>query len=396
MSYVKSVSGSDYRFLVRGVMLYHTCPWLNLLNGPLMFKRRYVTLLPLFVLLAACSSKPKPTETDTTTGTPSGGFLLEPQHNVMQMGGDFANNPNAQQFIDKMVNKHGFDRQQLQEILSQAKRLDSVLRLMDNQAPTTSVKPPSGPNGAWLRYRKKFITPDNVQNGVVFWNQYEDALNRAWQVYGVPPEIIVGIIGVETRWGRVMGKTRILDALATLSFNYPRRAEYFSGELETFLLMARDEQDDPLNLKGSFAGAMGYGQFMPSSYKQYAVDFSGDGHINLWEPVDAIGSVANYFKAHGWVKGDQVAVMANGQAPGLPNGFKTKYSISQLAAAGLTPQQPLGNHQQASLLRLDVGTGYQYWYGLPNFYTITRYNHSTHYAMAVWQLGQAVALARVQ
>lgn len=396
MSYVKSVSGSDYRFLVRGVMLYHTCPWLNLLNGPLMFKRRYVTLLPLFVLLAACSSKPKPTETDTTTGTPSGGFLLEPQHNVMQMGGDFANNPNAQQFIDKMVNKHGFDRQQLQEILSQAKRLDSVLRLMDNQAPTTSVKPPSGPNGAWLRYRKKFITPDNVQNGVVFWNQYEDALNRAWQVYGVPPEIIVGIIGVETRWGRVMGKTRILDALATLSFNYPRRAEYFSGELETFLLMARDEQDDPLNLKGSFAGAMGYGQFMPSSYKQYAVDFSGDGHINLWDPVDAIGSVANYFKAHGWVKGDQVAVMANDQAPGLPNGFKTKYSISQLAAAGLTPQQPLGNHQQASLLRLDVGTGYQYWYGLPNFYTITRYNHSTHYAMAVWQLGQAVALARVQ
>ena len=396
MSYVKSVSGSDYRFLVRGVMLYHTCPWLNLLNGPLMFKRRYVTLLPLFVLLAACSSKPKPTETETTTGTPSGGFLLEPQHNVMQMGGDFANNPNAQQFIDKMVNKHGFDRQQLQEILSQAKRLDSVLRLMDNQAPTTSVKPPSGPNGAWLRYRKKFITPDNVQNGVVFWNQYEDALNRAWQVYGVPPEIIVGIIGVETRWGRVMGKTRILDALATLSFNYPRRAEYFSGELETFLLMARDEQDDPLNLKGSFAGAMGYGQFMPSSYKQYAVDFSGDGHINLWDPVDAIGSVANYFKAHGWVKGDQVAVMANGQAPGLPNGFKTRYSISQLAAAGLTPQQPFGNHQQASLLRLDVGTGYQYWYGLPNFYTITRYNHSTHYAMAVWQLGQAVALARVQ
>ncbi len=396
MSYVKSVSGSDYRFLVRGVMLYHTCPWLNLLNGPLMFKRRYVTLLPLFVLLAACSSKPKPTETETTTGTPSGGFLLEPQHNVMQMGGDFANNPNAQQFIDKMVNKHGFDRQQLQEILSQAKRLDSVLRLMDNQAPTTSVKPPSGPNGAWLRYRKKFITPDNVQNGVVFWNQYEDALNRAWQVYGVPPEIIVGIIGVETRWGRVMGKTRILDALATLSFNYPRRAEYFSGELETFLLMARDEQDDPLNLKGSFAGAMGYGQFMPSSYKQYAVDFSGDGHINRWDPVDAIGSVANYFKAHGWVKGDQVAVMANGQAPGLPNGFKTRYSISQLAAAGLTPQQPLGNHQQASLLRLDVGTGYQYWYGLPNFYTITRYNHSTHYAMAVWQLGQAVALARVQ
>ena len=122
--------------------------------------------------------------------------------------------------------------------------------------------------------------------------------------------------------------------------------------------------------------------------------FNGNGHTNLWDPVDAIGSVANYFKQHGWVSGDLVAVQALGQAPGLNNGFKTKYSVSQLAAAGLTPTQPLGNHQQASLLRLDVGTGYEYWYGLPNFYTITRYNHSTHYAMAVWQLGLAVAQAR--
>ncbi len=169
-------------------------------------------------------------------------------------GGDFANNPAAERFIDAMVSKHGFDRQQLHEILSQAKRLDYVLRLMDKQAPTTAG--PTGPNGAWLRYRKQFITPDNVQNGVAFWNQYQDALDRAWRVYGVPPEIIVGIIGVETRWGRVMGKTRILDGLATLAFDYPRRADYFASELETFLLMARDESDDPLELKGSFAGAM--------------------------------------------------------------------------------------------------------------------------------------------
>ncbi|WP_054177673.1 lytic murein transglycosylase B [Trabulsiella odontotermitis] len=360
-----------------------------------MLKRRFLVLLPLAVLIAACSSSPKTATPQTVTApAPSGGFLLEPQHNVMVMSGDFANNPAAEQFIDKMVSKHGFNREQLHDILSQAKRLDYVLRLMDRQAPTAQV--PTGPNGAWLRYRKQFITPDNVQNGVAFWNQYQDALNRAWQVYGVPPEIIVGIIGVETRWGRIMGKTRILDALATLSFNYPRRAEYFSGELETFLLMARDEQDDPLDLTGSFAGAMGYGQFMPSSYKQYAVDFNGDGHINLWDPEDAIGSVANYFKQHGWVAGDTVAVPAMGQAPGLANGFKTNYSVSQLTAVGLSPTQSLGNHQQASLLRLDVGTGYEYWFGLPNFYTITRYNHSTHYAMAVWQLGQAVALARVQ
>ena len=293
-----SVKESDYCFLVWRRMLYHTSPRLNLFNGCLMFKRRYVALLPLFVLLAACSSKPKPSETQTTTGAPSGGFLLEPQHNVMQTGGDFANNPNAQQFIEKMVNKHGFDRQQLQEILSQAKRLDSVLRLMDRQAPTT--QPPAGPNGAWLRYRKQFITPDNVQNGVAFWNQYEDALNRAWQVYGVPPEIIVGIIGVETRWGRVMGKTRILDALATLSFNYPRRAEYFSGELETFLLMARDESDDPLDLKGSFAGAMGPAQFIPSSFWIFGMDGDGDGLADPSNMTDAKFSMGHYLRKFGW------------------------------------------------------------------------------------------------
>ncbi|MEW7000643.1 lytic murein transglycosylase B [Serratia ureilytica] len=341
-------------------------------------------------MLAACSSTPKPSTTATPQGTPvKGGFLLSPAHSGAPLGGDFANNPNTARFIDKMVREHGFDRQQLHD--AGAGSAPGFGAAADGQAGAETVyQGPTGPNGSWLRYRNKFITPDNVQNGVVFWNQYQDALQRAWQVYGVPPEIIVGIIGVETRWGRVMGKTRIIDALATLAFNYPRRADYFAGELETFLLMSRTEGDDPLELRGSFAGAMGYGQFMPSSFKSYAVDFNGDGHINLWDPVDAIGSVANYFKAHGWSKGEPVAIQANGQAPGLENGFKTRYSVAALAEAGLSPQGSLGDNQEASLLRLDVGTGYQYWYGLPNFYVITRYNHSTHYAMAVWQLGEAV------
>ncbi len=323
-----------------------------------------LAFLPLFVLLAACSSKPHSSQPPAELVAPKGGFLLEPSHAVQPMFGDFASNPVAEQFIDKMVAKHGFDRQQLHAIIGQAKRLDYVLRLMDRQAP--SYTPPSGPNGAWIRYRNKFITPDNVQNGVAFWNQYQDALQRAQQVYGVPPEIIVGIIGVETRWGRIMGKTRILDALATLSFD----------------------------LKGSFAGAMGYGQFMPSSYKSYAVDFNGDGHINLWDPVDAIGSVAHYFQQNGWRPGENVAVPASGQAPMLDNGFKTRYSVSMLAASGLSPQGSLDGHDEVSLLRLDLGTSYQYWYGLPNFYAITRYNNSTHYAMTVWQLGEAVSKAR--
>ncbi|WP_369788939.1 lytic murein transglycosylase B [Rouxiella sp. WC2420] len=355
--------------------------------------RYLATLLPMVVLLSACSSTPKH---NTAQGTaPSGGFLNPPSQNgffTNGANGDFADNPAANAFIDKMVREHGFDRQQLQNTFGQTKRLDWVLRLMDRQAPTTL--PPSGPYGAWIRYRGKFITPDNVQNGVAFWDQYQDALQRAYQQYGVPPEIIVGIIGVETRWGRVMGKTRIIDALATLAFDYPRRADYFAGELETFLLMSRSENDDPLLLRGSFAGAMGYGQFMPSAFKQFAVDFDGDGHINLWDPIDAIGSVANYFKANGWVSGEPVAVQASGQAPGLENGYQTKYSVSTLSSVGLMPLGSLGGYQQASLLRLDMGTSYQYWYGLPNFYAITRYNHSTQYAMAVWQLGLAVKQAR--
>lgn len=141
---------------------------------------------------------------------------------------------------------------------------------------------------------------------------------------------------------------------------------------------------------------MGYGQFMPSSYKQYAVDFNGYVHINPWDPEDAIGSVANYFKHHGWKTGEPVAIRANGQVPGLKTGFNTTYSVSELAAAGLSPVQSRGQYQQVSLLRMDTGKSYQYWYGLANFHTITRYNHSTYYAMAVWQLGQAVAQASAQ
>lgn len=349
----------------------------------------YFALMPLMLLLSACSSKQTEPRAE-----PKGAFFLQPEHNQFMATGDFAYNPEAEKFINKMVAEHGFDRQQLHEILSQTKKLDYVLRLMDKQAPTTAPAP--GPNGAWLRYREKFITPDNVQNGVNFWNQHQSTLERAHREYGVPPEIIVGIIGVETRWGKVMGKTRIIDALATLSFSYPRRAAYFSGELETFLLMSRQEQVDPLSLKGSFAGAMGYGQFMPSSFKQYAVDFNGDGHVNLWDPEDAIGSVANYFKAHGWQKDQVVAIPVNGQAPGLAHGFNTKYRVGALEQSGLNAPYAFDRDSQVSLLRLDMGNRYQYWYGLPNFYTITRYNHSTHYAMAVWQLGQAVAAARGQ
>lgn len=221
--------------------------------------RQLAALVPLIALLAACSSKPSSSDVAPQDAPSSGGFLRQAPASSDRpaLYSDFATNPNAERFIEKMVSEHGFDRQALHNPLAQTQRLDGVLRLMDKQAPVAQGA--TGPNGAWLRYRKKFITPDNVQNGVAFWNQNQDALDRAWRQYGVPPEIIVGIIGVETRWGRVMGRTRIIDALATLVFNYPRRGDYFAAELETFLLMARDEGDDPLALRGSYAGAMGYG-----------------------------------------------------------------------------------------------------------------------------------------
>ena len=357
--------------------------------------RNLIPLLTLSFLLSACSSNDgnADQQSQRTSAQSNSGMVASQQYSLSGEAritqGDFKDNADAERFIDYMAAKHNYDRRQLEYWLGQAKRLDSVLRLMDRQAPSYSTKP-SGPTGAWLRYRKQFITPDNVRNGVNFWHQYAGTLDRAYQQYGVPPEIIVGIIGVETRWGRVTGKTRLLDALATLSFNYPRRAAYFTKELETFLLMARDEHVDAHELRGSFAGAMGYCQFMPSSYKSYAVDFNQDGHVNLWDPEDAIGSVARYFQAHGWTPGDDIAIRGMGQAPGLKYGFENRYPVKTLMSAGLKPTRSLGNHTEASVLRLDVGTGYEYWYGLTNFYTITRYNKSVHYSMAVWQLGEAV------
>jgi membrane-bound lytic murein transglycosylase B len=183
----------------------------------------------------------------------------------------------------------------------------------------------------------------------------------------------------------------VLDALTTLAFDYPRRAEYFTGELEAFLLMVREEGMDPFQPVGSYAGAMGLAQFMPSSFRRFAVDFDGDGKRNLWSPVDAIGSVANYFASHGWKRGELVAVRADvrGSAPhAMQADYKTRYPLDVLRGRGI--RSSLAGNGEVSLLRLDARGGYQYWLGLSNFYVITRYNHSTYYAMAVHQLAQAI------
>ncbi len=343
--------------------------------------------IPLFLLtlltLAGCGSAP----TKSGPGAPiqSGG--------PSRLTGDYASYPAAKQFIDRMASEHGFDRDDLARTLSRTQRQDWIVDLVNRPSGGGST----GPTGAWTRYRAKFLTESNIANGAAFWARHEGTLRRAAAQYGVPPEAIVGILGVETRWGGYMGKTRIIDALATLSFDFPRRSAYFTDELESYLVMTRDEGMDPFRPVGSYAGAMGLGQFMPSSFLSYAVDFDGDGHRNLWDTEDAIGSVANYFAAHGWRRGEPVVVKASsqgGQGAILKAGFDTRYSPATLQAKGIRPAGPVPAVGEVSLLRLDAKGGYEYWLGLPNFYVITRYNHSTYYAMAVYQLGQAVRARR--
>ncbi len=303
-------------------------------------------------------------------------------------GGDYAGYPALARMIAKLERDEGFDPGYLSAVFSRVERQQWILDFVNRP----QAKRSTTPTGAWTRYRAKFLTEANIANGARFWQRYAPVLERAQARYGVPPEYVVAILGVETRYGGYMGKHRVLDALTTLAFDFPRRSEFFTGELESFLIMARNEGFDPFQPKGSYAGAMGLGQFMPSSFQRWAVDFDGDGRRDLWNTEDAIGSVANYFAAHGWRKGEPVVVRARaaGSAAAMETGFDTSYSVDGLSQRGVVPSAALGGQTHVSLLRLDARGGYEYWLGLPNFYVITRYNHSTYYAMAVYQLAQAI------
>nr|WP_321465256.1 lytic murein transglycosylase B [uncultured Desulfobulbus sp.] len=305
-----------------------------------------------------------------------------------RVSGDYAGYANLQQFIDLMVRRHGFEREYLQGLFSQAKRKDWTLNYFAKS--DKSLKRPAAP-GSWTRYRAKFLDERRIGDGAAFAHRYSKALQRATRMYGVPEEYIIGIIAVETNFGKNFGGHRVLDALTTLGFDYARRGPFFRDELEQFLLMARSEGIDPAVPKGSFAGAMGYGQFMPSSFRKWAVDFNGDGHRNLWNPEDAIGSIANYFAQHGWQPGEPVVAPLVAKKPvNLQAGFDTRYAPSSLYKQGLVPRSPCKSSGQVSLLLLRHQRLDQYLIGYPNFYTITRYNHSTHYAMAVYELAQAI------
>ncbi|NOZ36779.1 MAG: lytic murein transglycosylase B [Gammaproteobacteria bacterium] len=308
--------------------------------------------------------------------------------NLVQAGtNDFANNVSLNNFINEMVTKHNFSADKLKKLFAQTRLHQNIL---DAIARPAESKP-------WREYRPIFLTRDRLLGGLKFWRDNEASLQRARKTFGVPEEIIVAIIGVETRYGKHAGRYPVIDALATLAFAYPPRSPFFRKELREYLLMSREEGLDPLQQKGSYAGAMGMPQFMPSSFRQYAIDFNGDGQRDLWRnPTDAIGSVANYFKKHHWKKGQPIAnkVSVRGDAYKKllgANGqhlLKPHLSQQELRAHGVNLPKGLPANIQGSLIELDGKYGPEQWLIWPNFYVISRYNHSALYSMSVFQLSQ--------
>ncbi|WP_024303301.1 lytic murein transglycosylase B [Pseudogulbenkiania sp. MAI-1] len=299
----------------------------------------------------------------------------------------FLARPDVQRYIDEKVAGGQFNRPELEAVFANVETKPNILQILDR--PSTS-RP-------WYQFRPAFFNDRLIDGGAAFWKENADTLARAEATYGVAPEMIVAIIGIETGYGRNTGSFRVVDALSTIGFDYPRRAEYFRGELTEFLQLAKEEGKNPLLLKGSYAGAMGWPQFMPSSYRKWAVDFDGDGHRDIWGSVpDVIGSVAHYFQLHGWRHGDDVILPASLQ-PGVQvdqlvaDKFNLHYTVGDLKKMGVQPDAPVGDQVPAVLVPLESSPGVtEYWLGLNNFYVITRYNKSTLYAKAAQEVAGAI------
>jgi len=301
---------------------------------------------------------------------------------------DYLGRAQVRDFIDGMVSTHGFDTGEVERLFAGVDQQETSLEAIARPA---EAKP-------WHEYREIFITQARINGGVEFWDENRSLLERASREYGVPVEIIVAIIGVETYYGRQTGDYPVFDTLVTLGFDYPPRGDFFRSELEHFMLLSREESLRIPEVVGSYAGAMGMGQFIPSSYRAYAVDFDGDGKRELWNSTaDAIGSVANYFRVHGWQEGAPVAYPA--QVSGadyralVSRGLEPSVEASRLASLGVKTQADIAGAARVALFEYDAGDAMQYWVGLNNFYVITRYNHSSLYAMAVYQLSQQIRQA---
>jgi len=294
----------------------------------------------------------------------------------------------VKQFIKSMVSKHDYDKKALKQMLREAKSQDKILEAISKPAEKTK---------SWDEYRAIFITEQRITAGAEFWREHNAELKRISEETGVPCEILVGIIGVETYFGRITGGYRVIDALTTLAFDYPPRSKFFKRELEEFFLLVREESIDVSGATGSYAGAMGAPQFMPSSFRAYAVDSSSDGKRDIWSNwSDVIGSVANYFVAHGWQQSKDVVTRATlsniwqGDAP--DNALKPAETVSSLSRQGVLFATDLPNDHKSQLLLLNGSDGDEYWVGFHNFFVITRYNRSVMYALAVHQLGQEIAI----
>jgi membrane-bound lytic murein transglycosylase B len=303
-------------------------------------------------------------------------------------------------FEDDMVARHGFDRASLDELVRKLRYVESAVTLM-------KPAPPGKPKN-WQAYRERFIEPIRIRAGVRFWDENADTLARAETQYGVPAEIIVGLLGIETLYGRDTGRFRVLDALITLAFAYPEtptradRMAFFRSELENTLVLARETGIDPLSLQGSFAGAVGMPQFMPGNILKYGVDFDGDGRIDLsGSSSDAIGSVANYLARHGWNRDENAAAAYPAEVSpsraweSLVGGLSPRYHLDELAAAGVATQASLPPSRLYGLVDLQNGAeATEYWVANDNFFAITNYNRSYFYAMSVIDLGRAIKLSR--
>ena len=299
---------------------------------------------------------------------------------TMSFGGEYSERTERDEVLANVV-EQGVDRTWAAALLDQAERKQSILDAISR--PAEKTKP-------WYDYRKIFLTDKRAREGVAFAQQNAETLAKVSDQTGVPASVITAIIGVETFYGRITGSYRVIDALATLAFDYPKRSPFFTRELQNFLVLAYESGKDPLALKGSYAGAMGYGQFMPSSYRAYAVDYDGDGVADIWTNADdAIASVANYFLRHGWQPGAPVIVPANYDGDSseiFAGGLKPEKTVGELAEEGFAPRSATDISLVATPLRLEGSEGYEYWLCLENFYVITRYNHSAMYALSVWQL----------
>jgi membrane-bound lytic murein transglycosylase B len=288
--------------------------------------------------------------------------------------------PAVRLFIDEMESRHGFAAQDLRAWFSEVEIREDILEAIAR--PKESLP--------WYEYRKLFVNDDRARLGLEFWKANAEALFRTGSEIGVPPEIVAAIIGVETRYGRQGGRYRVLDALTTLAFRYPERAEFFRGELVEALLLARELKVNPLTLKGSYAGAMGAPQFISSSYRRYTVDFDGDGRRDLTDLEDAIGSVANFLKQHGWRRDEPIVgeVKLDGSMYSWleNNGFEPRISLKHLSRYGILPVASTDDRQLAALLVFEGETGPIHRLGYNNFYVITRYNRSKNYALAVVEL----------